>query len=535
MMRSLPIAALAATIVLAPDARAQKRTTIQPYLQVDQTVFAPLKPRGAAETYTTLSAGVDITNNGPRSQATVAARYEFRKGWSRNAADTHVFSGLARAQYDVVPNLLQFESGALGTRARTDIRGAASLAGLGNPSNTSQVYSTYLGPTLATQVGPLNVGAFYRFGYTKVESQTRGLLPVGSPPLSSFDSATNHSAGASVGMTSGLLPFGWTVSGGYTREDATILDQRFEGKYARADVVVPVTPELAAVGGVGYEDITATQRDPLLDVGGNPVLTNDGRFTTDPASPRRLAYDTSGFIWDVGVLWKPSRRTSAEFRVGRRYGSMSYTGSASWQINEVQALSIGVYDGVTTFGQQVNSALRSVPTQFVVSRDPFSSQFGGCVFGTGDGGAGACLNPALQSVANGVYRSRGVGGVWRHSRRGTSFGVALGYNQRRFSAPGVATFGAINGQVDESFYVQANVNRRIDDVSGIDASAYANWYKGGLNGAPRVLGVGGTMSYFRNFGPRLQGTASVGLYSTDIEGFDSTLTGAAQVGARYTF
>ncbi len=532
MMRSLPAAAFAAVVVFAPaGAEAQRRTTIAPYLQVDQTVFAPLKPSGPAQTYTTLAAGVDITNSGPRSEATVSARYEFRKGWSSNAPDTHVISGLARARYDIVPNLLSFESGALGSRVRTDIRGAALNPGVGNPSNTSNLYSTYLGPTLAKQVGALNVGAYYRFGYTKVDSQTTGLLPVGSAAIGGFDSSTQHAAGASVGMKSGFLPFAWTVSGAYTRDDASVLDQRFEGKYVRGDVVMPLTPELAAVGGVGYEDITASQRDPVLDANGFPVTTPDGRFVTDTTSPRRLSYDSSGFIWDVGVLWKPSRRTSAEFRVGRRYGSISYTGSASWAINEAQALSIGVYDGVTTFGQQVNGALRSVPTSFVVSRDPFSSQFGGCVFGSGGGGAGACLNPALQSIANGVYRSRGVGGVWRYARRGTSFGVALGYNQRRFSAPAVATFGT----VDESFYVQANVNRRIDEVSGIDASAYANWYQSGLNGAPRVMGVGGTLSYFRNFGPRLQGTASVGLYSSSVEDFDSTLVGAAQVGARYTF
>jgi hypothetical protein len=57
----------------------------------------------------------------------------------------------------------------------------------------------------------------------------------------------------------------------------------------------------------------------------------------------------------------------------------------------------------------------------------------------------------------------------------------------------------------------------------------------GVAGAPRVLGVGGTASYRRNFGPRLSGTASVGLYSSRVDGFESSLVGAGQVGARYTF
>lgn len=534
MLRSLPIAVIAGVVVLAPQAEAKKRTEIHPYLEVDQTVLLPIKPSGPAQTYTTFAAGVDAATSGPRAEAQVSARYEYRRDWRSNGADAHVISGLARARYDVVPNLISLEGGALGTRTRTDIRGAAPLAGLGNPVNTSQLYSAYVCPTLATNVGMFDVGAFYRFGYTKVETETTNILPAGSPALGGFDSSTSHAAGGSIGMRTGLLPFGWTISGGWNRDDASILDQRYEGKFARADVVVPLTPTVAAIGGVGYEHITASQRDPLLDGLGNPVVTPDGRFVTDPASPRRLAYDVSGFIWDVGVLWKPSKRTQLTAKVGRRYGSMTYTGDFSWQINQRQALAVGVYDGITTFGQQITAGLRDIPTQFTVSRDPFSNQFGGCVFGSGDGGAGACLTPALQSIAQGTYRSRGGGAVWRYAHAGTSVGIALGYTQRRFFAPPVGGFG-IDGVTDESFYAQANLARRLNEVSGFEASAYANWYDSGLSGAPRVMGVGGTASYWRNFGPRLTGSASVGLYSSDVDGFASTVVGAGQVGARYTF
>ena len=49
-------------------------------------------------------------------------------------------------------------------------------------------------------------------------------------------------------MQPGTLPFGWAVSVGYDREDAGQLDKRFEGKYARADVTVPVTANARAGG-----------------------------------------------------------------------------------------------------------------------------------------------------------------------------------------------------------------------------------------------------------------------------------------------
>ncbi len=108
------------------------------------------------------------------------------------------------------------------------------------------------------------------------------------------------------------------------------LDQRFEGKFGRGDVVLPVGRGVAVAAGVGYEKIEVSQRDPLLDAAAMPVLDSNGRFVTDPASPRRIAYNTDGIFWDAGVLWRPSRRTSLEARVGRRYGSMTYTGSLSY-------------------------------------------------------------------------------------------------------------------------------------------------------------------------------------------------------------
>ncbi len=534
MMRSLPIAALAAVVILAPPAHARKHTEFHPYLEVDQTALADLKNGGPIETYTSLAAGIDANTSTSRADAQISARYEYRKGWGRNADDSHVISGLARGRFEVVPRVLSLEGGALATRTRTDIRGTALNTGLGNPSNVSQLYSAYVGPSLAAHVGALDVNGFYRLGYTKIENETPTFLPVGSPTIGSFDSAVGHSAGLSVGMKSGLLPFGWTVSGGYSREDASQLDQRYEGKFARADIVVPLTPTFAVTGGAGYEKIVASQRDPLLDAGGNPVVTPDGRFTTDPASPRRLSYDTSGFIWDTGVLWRPSRRTSLEARIGRRYGDMTYIGDFSWQISQNESFQAGAYDGITTFGQQVNGALSRIPTRFVVSQDPFSNQFGGCVFGGTGQGAGSCLSPALQSVSQGVYRSRGIGAIYRKSSGRLGWGVAAGYAQRNFHAPRIAGF-AIDGTTDASAYLQGAVSYQIDEASVVDTSAYINWYEPGVAGSARVLGVGGTASYRRNFGPRLSGTAAVGLYANSVDGVESSLVGAAQLGARYTF
>ena len=291
-MRCIFTLASAGVLLFAPAAYAQKRQVIvTPYLEVGQAFFADLKNGGDVLTYTTLSSGVDASVRTRRTEVQVNYRYDYRFSWNRNQSDQQVHSGIARGRQILVPNLLSLEAGALATRTRVDIRGEAPNALVGNPNNTTQLYSVYAGPSLATNFGELQVGANYRFGYTKVESRTRGALLSGQPLLDIFDSSTSHVATATVGMGTGTLPFAWTISGGYEREDARQLVQRFESKFVRGDVTVPVTESVALVGGVGYEDIEASQRDVLRDVAGDPVLDGNGRFQTDPASPRDWCAD----------------------------------------------------------------------------------------------------------------------------------------------------------------------------------------------------------------------------------------------------
>jgi hypothetical protein len=533
-MRGIMILAAAGAVACVPQAQARERVEVHPYIEVDQTVFADFKNGGGALTYTTLASGVSASVQTRRVEVQVDYRYDYRLGWNKGQGNSSTQSGVARAKYLVVPNLLSFEAGALATRVRGDIRGNANNPFIGDPSNTSQLYSAYIGPNLSTSLSGLQLLAGYRFGFTKVESRTTSLLTAGQPVLDSFDKSTTHVATASIGMpaSSGTLPFGWTVSGGYEREDADQLDQRYEGKFGRGDVVVPVAPTIALVGGVGYEDIKATQRDALRDVNGVPVTDGNGRFVTDPASPRQISFETSGLIWDTGVVWRPSRRTMAEIRVGRRYGDMSYTGSISYQMNESLAFQAGLYDGIQTFGRQLNQSLSALPTQFTVARNPFGGALGGCVYSSNTGGG--CLDAALQSVATGTYRSRGLNAVLTYSRGPMTWGLGGGYAQRKFFAP-TSAFFSVNGVTDESYYLQAYATRQIDAASNVTASVYASMFDSGILGAPDVFGTGATAAYYRRFGNRFTGNVALGLYSSRIEDLESTLTGSALVGGRYEF
>lgn len=530
----IALAAIAAAALAAPPAlaqRDQRRAEITPYIAIDQVVSASLKTDDSV-TYTDVSAGVDAQVLTRRIAIGASVNYEHRFSYQRRYGDDDVVNGLVRGVAKVAPGL-QIEGGALATRARGDTRGIDPGFFTGNRGNTSKLYSVFAGPSYATNFGPLGASANYRIGYTKVTVPGFTGVPAGQPRTDYFDDELSQEASASLSVKSGVLfPFGATLSGAWERDDAGQLDQRFDGKYVRGDVIQPVSGTFAVTAGAGYEKIEISQRDPQRDVQGNPVIDANGRYATDPASPRRLAYNTDGLFWDAGVVWKPSPRTSLEARVGRRYGSMSYTGTLSYAPRPDTALAVGVYDQVTTFGHQLRGALNGLPTSFVASRDQFVRGFNGCAFGT-NGSAGGCLNGVLQSVSSAAYRARGVDAVLSTSRGRYTAGIGAGYAQRRFFAPESVGF-TVSGVTDESWYGQAFAGVELTPRSSANLNAFVNYYQSGLPGAGSVLGSGATGTYNVNFG-RLGASASLGLYGFDQDKGTSDLTASALLGMRYSF
>ncbi|WP_417621665.1 hypothetical protein [Parasphingorhabdus sp.] len=519
--------------LVAPAAEARDRNAdVAPYIQIQQVLVADLKDGSDVLTYTSVAAGIDSSIRTRGAEAQVNVRYERRFFYQDNLGDDDVISGLARGGVHIIPDVLSLEAGGIATRSRVDLRGQAPSNTVGNTDNITQVYSVYAGPNLSTRIGALNVNANYRVGYTKVESETGGILPPGQLPIDLFDDSVSHSANASVGMQPGDLPFGWSVGAGYEREDGGQLDQRYEGKYARADVTVPVSSTLALVGGVGYEDIEISERDAVRDVNGVPVIGDDGRLVTDDTSPRLLSYDQDGIFWDAGVLWRPSRRTSLEARFGQRYGSETYYGSFGYQPNQNTALNISVYDTVSGFGNLLNDNLANLGTGFSSTRNPLSGELNGCAFGQT---SSLCFNDVLQSAASSSFRARGVNGQLVYNYRGWETGLGVGYARHRFFASQLGAVAPVDGLVDQNYYANLTIGRTIDAYSSFDANVYANLLDSGFVDAPNVLGIGANAAYYRQILPGLQGTAAVGLDSFQQDGFDSELTASALLGLRYDF
>lgn len=523
---------LSGAAIAAP---ALARTSISPYLEVDQSVFAPLTGGNEVISTTSVAAGVDASITGNRTQAQIDLRVQRDFGEYRGASKAVTASGLARVDYQLVPHTLSVDVGGIATRTRTDIRGNALTTNNDNFTNLAQTYSAYVGPTLTTHAGQLAVNASYRAGYTKVESTTPSPLPTGQPTLDTFDSSVTQIAQASVGMKTGVLPFGWTVSGAYSQDDATQLDQRLVQKRVRGDVTLPLTQTVAAVGGAGYEQVKASERTALLDANNNPIVDANGRYQTDPNSPRLPYYDVSGLYWDAGVLYRPTSHTSIEARVGRRYNSWSYTGSLSSQLSDATSVQIGVYDEIDTFGSQLNNGVAALPTSFTAVQNPFSGQYGGCVFSGASGGSGGCLANVLQSTSSEVYRSRGVTGVFSSRHGAWSYGIAAGYSRRNYLTPGSGVGATLNGVSDQSAFAQAYFSRKLTPESEFDTNFYANWFKSGILGAPTVTSFGASGTYARSFGNHFSGSASLGIFSADEQGVQEAVSASALLGLRYRF
>ena len=509
------------------------RTKISPYLQVSQNLLAQITPGNDVVTYTALAAGVDMTLAGRNTQGAVALRYERRFVEKGSMGSSDTVSGLARVKHDLVPRTLSVEAGAMAARTRVEASGAASLNPVTISDAVSQVYSVYAGPALSTHAGVVGINASYMAGYTKLDNKHAYQATPSAPRVDVFDHSVSQSAQLSAGVKPGeVLPVGLTASTGFAQEDISNLDQRVRDLRAGLQATLPVTRDVALVGDVGWEKVTVSSRDAVRDVSGTPVVGSDGRYVTDHSGPRRIAYQTSGLTWDVGVMWRPSRRTSLSAYYGRRYDSSTYYGSFSYAPNARSALSISVFDGISGFGSSVNDALKQMPTDLETTRDPLSGGIGGCGIGQT---SGACINGALGSVASSVFRGRGVNATYGFRMGHLHAGIGAGYMRRKFIGARGTVLASANGTVDESYYVSAGLSGAIDRRSSFSVNAYDAWFKAGSSALANSNAYGASASYYRQLTDRLVGTAAVGLDGVNRQTLPDELAASGLVGLRYNF
>lgn len=516
----------------AKSAQSTRRDRIAPYIEAAQMVTAELSPGDDVLTYSRLAAGVDANIVRRNSGASMSVRYERNFGWGK-AADSDFASGVARG-YTMVSPGLQIEGGALATRTYLD-GGSAGAIGQLDRDMVTQVYSLYAGPSLATKAGDFDVNASYMIGYSKVEAPDAYVAKPGQPPVDVFDDSIAHNAQVRAGVKPDVvLPVGVGVGASYYREDVSNLDQRVEDFNARADVTVPVSSNVALVGGVGYEKVEVSMRDARRDADGLPIVDRQGRYVTDKSAPRLIAYDTDGLTWDAGVIWRPSRRTALEAHVGRRYGATTYYGSFAYAPTARSSFNVSVYDNVAGFGGQMNRNLAELPTDFEAVRDILNGGVSPCVISDEQSG---CFGNGLGSVRSSAFRARGVMASYGLAVGKLHLGLGGGYDRRRYFAARGSVLDAMRGVVDERYWLAGTVTGKIDEQSGFTALVHASWFTSTYGPDSDATSLQASASYYRSLTRHLSATAAVGL---DGITRDSTLAddfwgASAQVGVRYSF
>lgn len=534
-LRAIGQVSLASVALCAPAAAQQAETQettsrTQPYIEVNQVLTAELTPGDDVLTFTQVAAGVDTTIQGKNSVASVSVRYERNFGYG-DAVDSDAISGIARGSLAIVPQALTFEAGALASRARIDGSGGVSNNPLVAEDSTSDIYSLYAGPTIATRAGAVDLTASAFVGYNRIEANDAVVNEDGDA-LDVFDESVTYSGQVRAGTRAGdALPVGIGVGAGAFQEDVNTLDQRVRDLYVRGDVTVPLSDSFAVVGGVGYEDVEVSSRDALRDENGDPVVGDDGRFVTDESAPRQIAFDVDGLIWDVGVQWRPSRRTSLTATVGKRYDSTTYYGNFSYVPDSRSAFAINVYDGLTGFGGALTNSLSGLSADFDATRNALSGDFTGLVAGD-DGATGLGLLGSTRSAV-----SRGRGGVISYQRTigRLNAAIAAGYDRRTFVGAEGTVLEELDGLRDESYYVIGSLTSNIGQSGALTTNAYVNWFSSEVNNSD-LTAYGASAAYNRTLTGNLSARAALAVDYFDSEFSDEDFAAAsALLGLRLDF
>jgi hypothetical protein len=503
---------------------------VQPYIEVGQVVSAEISPGSDVVTFTQVAVGVDINVQGRNSGAAVSVRYERNIGYGDDSIDSNTISGVARGTLALVPNTLSLEAGALASRTRIDAGGGTTANPLQRDDAESRFYSAYAGPSLNTRIGDVGVEGVARVGYNRFEADDALVTQAGNS-VDVFDDSVTYLGQLRAGVRPGeVLPVGLSVTAGGFQEDISNLDQRVRDLYVRGDVTVPLTTDLALVAGAGYEDVEISSRDALRDANGVPVIGADGRFVTDSSAPRRIAFAVDGLLWDVGVLWRPSSRTSLQAAVGRRYDSTTYYGTFTYVPSQRSAFAVSAYDGVSGFGGLLNNSLAGLDSDFEAIRNPVTGDFGGLV----SGAEGQSVIGGIGSTRAAAFRGRGVRASYERTVGRTTAALGAGYDRRTFIAAAGTVLSPVNGLTDESYYVIGGLSREIGQNANITTNAYVNWFDGAGNND--VTAVGASAAYNQSITQRLVGRAAIA-----VDYFDSQFTAqdfafaTALVGLRYNF
>lgn len=513
--------------------KARRRTKITPYLEIDQSVYDQVQPQAPAVTYTTLAAGADISINSHRTTGNATIRYEHHFSETHSSRSSDTITGLARTTTELVPRTVTFDFGGLATQTSINSGGSTLVNPIDRYGSIYRIWSLYGGPSLSTHAGILGIKAAYLAGYNEVDQIHSYVPPGGTQPIDLFGHSVVQQAQGSVGVRPHeILPFGVMLNGAWMREDTSNLDQRLIDEHIGVQITQPITRDAAIVGNVGWERVQVAHRDAVRDSTGAPVVGANGQYVINRGAPRKIAYDNDGLTWDVGVVWRPSKRTYASASVGQRYDSTTYYGQFIHAPNSRSTISVSVFDGIYGFGSSLTTTLTQVPTDFAAVRDPFSGNVGGCVQGaTG----GTCLSGVLGSANSLAFRAHGINAAYGLTVGKLGFNIGGGWFSRRFIGAEGTILASQNNALDQTYYASGGVSGPIDRKTRFYVNGFASLYRTSSSVYGDTANWGANGSLVRQLSDRLVGSASVEILGVNPQIAPDEVEMLGQVGLRYNF
>ena len=508
------------------------RVTFHPYIEAGEVADWGISPRTQVLTYTEVAVGADAQFNGNNTQGTVSLRYQRNIGYGEQASGDSV-TGLARMATAIIPGALRLDYGGLATRAYVSSSGAVNPDVAGPNLATSQIYSGFVGPTLHTHMGLAQVDGHYRLGYTKVGSPDFGTVAAGQTNPQAFSHSWSQDAGGAITFAPHEpLPVGIGFDGNWSQENDSLLGQRSIEEHIHGTLTVPVTHSLAVIGGLGFEHDQVASYNAVVDANGNPVLSGNGQYISNTAAGRQIAFDTSGLIWDAGVVWKPGPRTSLEMHYGRRYGSDGAWGTFSWRPDQRQSINVQVNDTLSGLGGGLSSALASSPTDFVVIPNPTASNIGSCVATLQGGG---CIAAVLGSATAPVYHDQSVSATYGLNLGRWQTGFGGGYDRRTLITGTNNVLGSVDGERDQYYWVDAYASDKLSPHSSILASVNLYRFNSGAGSVGDSTSVHAGGTYQHNFTQHLTASASLAVDGVNLDSLNESWAASGALNMRYSF
>ena len=509
----------------------KREFSIKPYIEASQVVEDYITPAHDVMTYTVISAGGDAVINGRNNQGVISVRLEERVSEDRTQNSTGV-SGIARLSSSLVPDTLRVDYGAYANRVYVTAGGETVDAGSTSSDSLTQLYAVYAGPTFSQQFGDVAVTAHYHAGYAGADGGINTTVGNSSLHTDILGHSIIQDAKIAIGTRAGEgLPVGTGLDASWYRENVSNLDQQVLDRHVRGEVSIPVDDTTALVGGVGYEHVTVGSRNAVMS-GGAYLTDSAGNYITDYSTPRYVAFESEGLIWDAGVVWRPSRRTNLELHVGRRYGEVGAYGFFNYQPDDRTAFNVVLYNGVTGFGGSLTNSLFNMPTQFVTVRDAITGNLTSCMSSMQ---GGSCLAGATGSLNSTVYRGRGVSTSYSKDLGRWQFGFGAGYDRREYLTAQETVLAAINGKVDEYYWLAAYMGARLSEHSTFQGTLDLYNYQSGLTSYGNMNAVRAVALYQHYLSSHLSASASLAVDGVTRTQADDSWSTYGSVGMRYSF